>query len=247
VVAQANAPLNEDKTFENEEVIARFRGENTIVPREQIDYMDVSPKQVVSPATACIPFLENDDSNRALMGANMQRQAVPLLKPEAPTVGTGMEYVSGKDSGAAIICHHEGIVERVEAKEVIIRRINVVDGKDVKGDTDRYRLQKYIRSNQGTCYNQRPIVSEADRVEKGEVLADGPSMVDGELALGRNMLVGFMTWEGYNYEDAIIMSENLVKDDTYTSIHIEEYESESRDTKLGPEEITRDIPNVGED
>ena len=247
VVAQANAPLTEDGTFENEEVIARFRGENTIVPREQIDYMDVSPKQVVSPATACIPFLENDDSNRALMGANMQRQAVPLLKPEAPTVGTGMEYVSGKDSGAAIICHHEGIVERVEAKEVIVRRINVVDGKDVKGDTDRYRLQKYIRSNQGTCYNQRPIVSEGDRVAKGEVLADGPSMEDGELALGRNVLVGFMTWEGYNYEDAIIMSENLVKEDTYTSIHIEEYESESRDTKLGPEEITRDIPNVGED
>ena len=247
VVAQANAPLTEDGTFENEEVIARFRGENTIVPREQIDYMDVSPKQVVSPATACIPFLENDDSNRALMGANMQRQAVPLLKPEAPTVGTGMEYVSGKDSGAAIICHHEGIVERVEAKEVIVRRINVVDGKDVKGDTDRYRLQKYIRSNQGTCYNQRPIVSEGDRVAKGEVLADGPSMEDGELALGRNVLVGFMTWEGYNYEDAIIMSENLVKEDTYTSIHIEEYESESSDTKLGPEEITRDIPNVGED
>ncbi|WLV24799.1 DNA-directed RNA polymerase subunit beta [Aciduricibacillus chroicocephali] len=247
VVAQANAPLTEDGSFENEEVIARFRGENTIVPREQIDYMDVSPKQVVSAATACIPFLENDDSNRALMGANMQRQAVPLLKPEAPIVGTGMEYVDGKDSGAAIICRHDGIVERVEAKEVLVRRISEVDGKEVEGDLDRYKLQKYVRSNQGTCYNQRPIVAEGDRVTKGEVLADGPSMENGELALGRNVLVAFMTWEGYNYEDAIIMSERLVKDDVYTSIHIEEYESESRDTKLGPEEITRDIPNVGED
>ncbi|MEW9676479.1 DNA-directed RNA polymerase subunit beta [Lentibacillus sp. L22] len=247
VVAQANAPLNEDGSFSEEEVIARFRGENTAVPRERIDYMDVSPKQVVSAATACIPFLENDDSNRALMGANMQRQAVPLMNPEAPIVGTGMEYVSGKDSGAAIICRHAGIVEHVEAKEVHVRRIAEVDGKEVKGDLDRYKLQKYIRSNQGTCYNQRPIVSAGDRVTKGEILADGPSMEKGELALGRNPLVAFMTWEGYNYEDAIIMSERLVKDDVYTSIHVEEYESESRDTKLGPEEITRDIPNVGED
>ncbi len=247
VVAQANAKLDDDGTFTDEEVIARFRGENTAVPREQIDYMDVSPKQVVSAATACIPFLENDDSNRALMGANMQRQAVPLMNPEAPIVGTGMEYVDGKDSGAAIICRHEGIVEKVEAKEVLVRRISEVDGKEVKGDLDRYKLQKYIRSNQGTCYNQRPIVSEGNRVTKGEILADGPSMEDGELALGRNVLVGFMTWEGYNYEDAIIMSERLVKDDVYTSIHIEEYESEARDTKLGPEEITRDIPNVGEE
>ncbi|MGM8212749.1 DNA-directed RNA polymerase subunit beta [Virgibacillus sp. W0430] len=247
VVAQANARLDEEGNFIDEEVIARFRGENTIVPREQLDYMDVSPKQVVSAATACIPFLENDDSNRALMGANMQRQAVPLLQPEAPIVGTGMEYVSGKDSGAAIICRNSGIVERVEAKEIHIRRISEVDGKEVRGDVDRYRLSKYIRSNQGTCYNQRPIVRLGDRVTKGEVLADGPSMQDGELALGRNVLVAFMTWEGYNYEDAIIMSENLVKDDVYTSIHIEEYESEARDTKLGPEEITRDIPNVGED
>ncbi|MFB4170076.1 DNA-directed RNA polymerase subunit beta [Virgibacillus sp. JSM 102003] len=247
VVAQANARLNEDGSFTDDEVIARFRGENTAVPREQLDYMDVSPKQVVSAATACIPFLENDDSNRALMGANMQRQAVPLLQPEAPVVGTGMEYVSGKDSGAAIICSNEGVVERVEAKEVHVRRISEVDGKEVKGDLDTYRLQKYIRSNQGSCYNQRPIVSQGDRVTKGEILADGPSMEDGELALGRNVLTGFMTWEGYNYEDAIIMSERLVKDDVYTSIHIEEYESEARDTKLGPEEITRDIPNVGED
>ncbi|AVQ97643.1 DNA-directed RNA polymerase subunit beta [Oceanobacillus picturae] len=247
VVAQANAKLGDEGNFVDEEVIARFRGENTIVPRDQIDYMDVSPKQVVSAATACIPFLENDDSNRALMGANMQRQAVPLMNPEAPIVGTGMEYVDGKDSGAAIICRHEGIVERVEAKEIYVRRISEVDGKEVEGDVDRYKLQKYIRSNQGTCYNQRPIVSGGDRVTKGEILADGPSMENGELALGRNVLVGFMTWEGYNYEDAIIMSERLVKDDVYTSIHIEEYESEARDTKLGPEEITRDIPNVGED
>lgn len=209
--------------------------------------MDVSPKQVVSAATACIPFLENDDSNRSLMGANMQRQAVPLLKPDAPLVGTGMEYVSGKDSGAAVICRHEGIVERVEAKEVRVRRISEVDGKEVEGDVDRYRLQKFIRSNQGSCYNQRPIVAKGDRVTKGEILADGPSMDMGELALGQNPLVAFMTWDGYNYEDAIIMSERLVKDDVYTSIHIEEYESEARDTKLGPEEITRDIPNVGED
>lgn len=247
VVAQANARLDEEGNFIDDEVISRFRGENTIVPREQIDYMDVSPKQVVSAATACIPFLENDDSNRALMGANMQRQAVPLLKPESPIVGTGMEYVTGKDSGAAIICRNDGIVDKVEAKEIVVRRISTVDGKEVTGDVDRYRLRKYVRSNQGTCYNQRPIVKQGDRVMKGEVLADGPSMEDGELALGRNVLVAFMTWEGYNYEDAIIMSENLVKDDVFTSIHIEEYEAEARDTKLGPEEITRDIPNVGED
>ncbi|GAE93763.1 DNA-directed RNA polymerase beta subunit [Gracilibacillus boraciitolerans JCM 21714] len=247
VVAQANAKLNEDGTFTDEEVIARFRGENIIVKREKLDYMDVSPKQVVSAATACIPFLENDDSNRALMGANMQRQAVPLLQPRSPLVGTGMEYVSGKDSGAAVICKFEGIVERVEAKEILVRRITEVEGKEVEGDLDRYRLQKFIRSNQGTCYNQRPIVAKGDRVVKGEILADGPSMEKGELALGQNVLVGFMTWEGYNYEDAVIMSERLVKDDVYTSIHIEEYESDARDTKLGPEEITRDIPNVGED
>ena len=247
VVAQANAKLDDDGAFTDEEVIARFRGENTVVARDRLDYMDVSPKQVVSAATACIPFLENDDSNRSLMGANMQRQAVPLLKPDAPLVGTGMEYVSGKDSGAAVICRHEGIVERVEAKEVRVRRVSDVDGNEVEGDLDRYRLQKFIRSNQGSCYNQRPIVAKGDRVKEGEILADGPSMDMGELALGQNPLVAFMTWDGYNYEDAIIMSERLVKDDVYTSIHIEEYESEARDTKLGPEEITRDIPNVGED
>ncbi len=247
VVAQANSRLGDDGSFLDEDIVARFRGENTVVNRDRIDYMDVSPKQVVSAATACIPFLENDDSNRALMGANMQRQAVPLMEPEAPRVGTGMEYVSAKDSGAAVICKHPGIVEHVESREVWVRRIVEVDGQEVKGDLDKYKMLKFVRSNQGTCYNQRPIVSVGDRVVKGEVLGDGPSMEKGELALGRNVLVAFMTWNGYNYEDAIIMSERLVKDDVYTSIHIEEYESESRDTKLGPEEITRDIPNVGED
>src|SRR5699024_10409415 len=247
VVAQANARLADDGSFVDDEVISRFRGENTIVARDQIDYMDVSPKQVVSAATACIPFLENDDSNRALMGANMQRQAVPLIQPEAPIVGTGMEYMTGKDSGSAVICRHSGIVEKVESREIVVRRISEIDGKEVKGDTDTYRLEKYVRSNQGTCYNQQPIVSQAERVEKGDILADGPSMENGELALGRNALVAFMTWEGYNYEDAIIMSESFVKKDTFTSIHIEEYEAEARDTKLGPEEITRDIPNVGEE
>jgi DNA-directed RNA polymerase subunit beta len=247
VVAQANSRLDDDGSFVDDEVISRFKGENTVVKRERIDYMDVSPKQVVSAATACIPFLENDDSNRALMGANMQRQAVPLMQPEAPIVGTGMEYVSAKDSGAAVICKQNGIVEHVEAREIWVRRVKEIDGQEVKGDIDKYRLQKFIRSNQGTCYNQRPIVSVGDRVTKGEVLGDGPSMEKAELALGRNVLVAFMTWDGYNYEDAIIMSERLVKDDVYTSIHIEEYESEARDTKLGPEEMTRDIPNVGED
>ncbi|MDQ0255997.1 DNA-directed RNA polymerase subunit beta [Evansella vedderi] len=247
VVAQANAKLDENGAFVDENIICRFRGENIIVPRDRVDYMDVSPKQVVSAATACIPFLENDDSNRALMGANMQRQAVPLLQPEAPFVGTGMEYVSAKDSGAAIVSKVRGRVERVTARYVQIRRVEEVDGKEIEGDVIRYNLQKFQRSNQGTCYNQKPIVSEGDFVEVGEILADGPSMEKGEMALGRNVMVGFMTWEGYNYEDAIILSERLVKDDVYTSVHIEEYESEARDTKLGPEEITRDIPNVGED
>lgn len=247
IVAQANAPLNEDGSYVNPEVVGRFQGDNTVFKREQIDYMDVSPKQVVSAATACIPFLENDDSNRALMGANMQRQAVPLLNPEAPFVGTGMEHVSARDSGAAVLAKFHGIVEHVEAKEIRIRRIETVDGKEVKGDLTVYKLENFIRSNQGTCYNQRPIVRVGDRVKPRDIIADGPSMDNGELALGRNVLTAFMTWDGYNYEDAIIMSERLVKDDVFTSIHIEEYESEARDTKLGPEEITRDIPNVGEE
>jgi len=247
VVAQANSRLSDKGEFVNEEVVGRFRGDNTVFKRTAIDYMDVSPKQVVSAATACIPFLENDDSNRALMGANMQRQAVPLLNPEAPFVGTGMEHTNARDSGAAVIAKFDGIVEHVEAREIRVRRIEDIDGKEVKGDLTKYKLQKFIRSNQGTSYNQRPIVKVGDRVKPRDILADGPSMEKGEMALGRNVVVAFMTWEGYNYEDAIIMSERLVKDDVYTSIHIEEYESESRDTKLGPEEITRDIPNVGED
>lgn len=247
VVAQANAILAEDGSFVSEGVVGRFQGDNTVFKREQIDYMDVSPKQVVSAATACIPFLENDDSNRALMGANMQRQAVPLLNPESPFVGTGMEHISARDSGAAVLAKFDGIVEHVEAREIRVRRIETVDEKEVKGDLTIYRLENFIRSNQGTCYNQRPICSVGDRVKPLDILADGPSMEQGELALGRNVLMAFMTWDGYNYEDAIIMSERLVKDDVYTSVHIEEYESEARDTKLGPEEITRDIPNVGED
>ena len=247
VVAQANSILNEDGTFANEEVVGRFRGDNTVFSKDRIDYMDVSPKQVVSAATACIPFLENDDSNRALMGANMQRQAVPLLYPNAPFVGTGMEHVDARDSGAAVVAKFDGIVEHVEARSIHVRRIELVDGKEVKGDLTKYKLQKFIRSNQGTSYNQRPIVKVGDRVKPRDILADGPSMEKGGLALGQNVLVAFMTWDGFNYEDAVIMSERLVKDDVYTSVHIEEYESESRDTKLGPEEITRDIPNVGED
>ena len=246
VVAQANARLTEDGEFLDEEVVCRFRGNNTKMKSERMDYMDVSPKQVVSAATACIPFLENDDSNRALMGANMQRQAVPLMNPEAPFVGTGMEHVAARDSGAAVVSKYHGRVEHVEANEIRVKSIENINGKETETDTTTYRLSKFIRSNSGTSYNQRPIVKVGDIVDKGEILADGPSMEKGEMALGRNVVVGFMTWDGYNYEDAVIMSERLVKDDVYTSIHIEEYESESRDTKLGPEEITRDIPNVSE-
>lgn len=246
-VAQANAELDEEKQFVNEQVVVRFKEEIMPVPRERVDFMDVSPKQVVSVATACIPFLENDDSNRALMGSNMQRQAVPLLKPEAPFVGTGMEYKAARDSGVTVLAKRPGVVERVTADEIWVRHEEEVDGQMVRGDLDKYRLQKYIRSNQGTSINQRPIVRQGDRVEVGDTLADGPSTDQGEMALGRNVLVAFMTWEGYNYEDAILLSEKLVKEDVYTSVHIEEYESEARDTKLGPEEITRDIPNVGEE
>ncbi|MFC0136309.1 DNA-directed RNA polymerase subunit beta [Staphylococcus petrasii] len=246
VVAQANSRLDENGRFLDDEVVCRFRGNNTVMAKEKMDYMDVSPKQVVSAATACIPFLENDDSNRALMGANMQRQAVPLMNPEAPFVGTGMEHVAARDSGAAITAKHRGRVEHVESNEVLVRRLVEENGTEHEGELDRYPLAKFKRSNSGTCYNQRPIVSVGDVVEYNEILADGPSMELGEMALGRNVVVGFMTWDGYNYEDAVIMSERLVKDDVYTSIHIEEYESEARDTKLGPEEITRDIPNVSE-
>lgn len=250
VVAQANAALNEDGSFTDEMVIVRYnkQADNILpMPNERVDYMDVSPKQVVSVATALIPFLENDDSNRALMGSNMQRQAVPLLIPKAPLVGTGMEHKAAKDSGVCIVSKHDGIVERSTANEITVRRIELVDGKEVKGDLVKHKLHKFMRSNQGTCINQRPIVKTGDYIKKGDILADGPSTEMGEIALGRNVVVAFMTWEGYNYEDAILLSEKLVKEDVYTSIHIEEYESEARDTKLGPEEITRDIPNVGEE
>ncbi|RGI30281.1 DNA-directed RNA polymerase subunit beta [Melissococcus sp. OM08-11BH] len=239
MVAQANSPLNEDGTFAEDVVMARIQSENLEVSVDKVDYMDVSPKQVVAVATACIPFLENDDSNRALMGANMQRQAVPLIQPRSPLVGTGMEYKAAHDSGAALLCKHDGVVEYVDAREVRVRRND--------GALDKYNVIKFHRSNAGTSYNQRPIVRKGEIVERGDTLADGSSMEEGEMALGQNVLVAFMTWEGYNYEDAIIMSRRLVKDDVYTSIHIEEYESEARDTKLGPEEITRELPNVGED
>ncbi len=241
IIAQANEPLDEEGRFINQRVTARgFGGDIDVVPREEADYMDVSPKQVVSVATAMIPFLENDDANRALMGSNMQRQAVPLLIAEAPIVGTGMEYLAAKDSGVVILSKNAGIVERVDANEVVIRR-------DSDGGKDHFKLLKFKRSNQGTCFNQKPIVNKNEHVEAGEPIADGPSTDLGEIALGKNLLVGFMTWEGYNFEDAILINERLIMEDALTSIHIEEYESEARDTKLGPEEITRDIPNVGED
>ena len=246
-VAQANAELNEDGSFVHDMIDVRYLDQILKVPKERVDFMDVSPKQVVSVATACIPFLENDDSNRALMGSNMQRQAVPLLVPEAPYVGTGMEYKAAKDSGVMVLAKRPGVVERVTADEIWVRHEEEIDGEVVKGDIDKYKLIKFMRSNQGTCINQRPVVKEGDRVKKDDILADGPSTDQGELALGRNVVVAFMTWEGYNYEDAILISEKLVKEDVYTSIHLEKHDIEARDTKLGPEEITRDIPNVGED
>ena len=240
IVAQANEPLDEDGHFVRERVNARHRSEFLEIDRSRIDYMDVSPKMVVSVATAMIPFLENDDANRALMGSNMQRQAVPLLKTESPIVGTGMEYKAGVDSGVAVLAKEAGTVVSVSADRVMIKR-------DSDGSIDTYKLIKFMRSNQGTCNNQRPVVSHGQHVIKGEVVADGPSTSNGEISLGKNVLIGFMTWEGYNYEDAVLINEKVVRDDVFTSIHVEEYEIESRDTKLGPEEITRDIPNVGED
>lgn len=239
IIAQANVPLDENGYFATEQVNARHGREILKVPADKVDYMDVSPKQVFSVATSLIPFLEHDDANRALMGANMQRQAVPLIKTEAPIVGTGIEYKAALDSGVVVIARNSGVVERVTANEIIIRTD--------EGKLDTYKLLKFARSNQGTCINQKPIVKKGMRVEAGDVIADGPSTDRGELALGRNVLVAFMPWEGYNYEDAILVSEKLVKNDYFTSIHIEEYECDARDTKLGPEEITRDIPNVGED
>jgi DNA-directed RNA polymerase subunit beta len=241
VIAQANEPLDSQGRFLNAKVVVRKPGgEIDMVAPGVVDYMDVSPKQVVSVATAMIPFLENDDANRALMGANMQRQAVPLLITEAPIVGTGMENVAARDSGVVVLARNSGTVEYVDANKIKIRR-------DDTNGLDEYKLLKFKRSNQGTCINQRPIVFKNERVEKDEVIADGPSTDLGEIALGKNLLVGFMTWEGYNFEDAILLNERLIMDDALTSLHIEEYESEARDTKLGPEEITRDIPNVGED
>ncbi|KHO63439.1 DNA-directed RNA polymerase subunit beta [Thermoanaerobacter sp. YS13] len=239
IIAQANEPLDENNRFINEKVVCRLKEEIIAVPPTEVDFMDVSPKQIVSVATSMIPFLENDDANRALMGSNMQRQAVPLIKPEAPIIGTGIEYKAAVDSGVVVLAKNDGVVEKVTADKVIIRT------KD--GRRDEYNLLKFKRSNQGTCINQRPIVNEGDEVKKGQVICDGPSTDNGELALGKNVLVGFMPWEGYNYEDAILISEELVRDDSLTSIHIEEYDAEARDTKLGPEEITREIPNVGED
>lgn len=239
IIAQANEPLDENNRFINEKVVCRLKEEIIAVPPTEVDFMDVSPKQIVSVATSMIPFLENDDANRALMGSNMQRQAVPLIKPEAPIIGTGIEYKAAVDSGVVVLAKNDGVVEKVAADKVVIRT------KD--GRRDEYNLLKFKRSNQGTCINQRPIVNEGDEVKKGQVICDGPSTDYGELALGKNVLVGFMPWEGYNYEDAILISEELVRDDSLTSIHIEEYDAEARDTKLGPEEITREIPNVGED
>ena len=237
--AQANEPLEEDGTFVNKRVVCRTKnGAVELVPTHRVDYMDISPKQVVSIATAMIPFLENDDANRALLGANMQRQAVPLVRREAPVIGTGVEYRAAKDSGAVVVAKNSGIAERVTADEIIIKRED--------GVKDRYKLLKFKRSNAGTCINQAPIINKGDQIEKGDVIADGPATDLGEIALGRNMFVAFMTWEGYNYEDAILINEKLVKEDRLSTIHIEEYECEARDTKLGPEEITRDIPNVGE-
>lgn len=239
VVAQANAPLDDDGNFLGEKIDGRHGPDFVHVSPSNVDYMDVSPKQMVSIATALIPFLEHDDANRALMGSNMQRQAVPLLRTDSPYVGTGMEYKTAKDSGVCAITKHAGVVERVTADEIIVLHDD--------GTTEKHKLLKFSRSNQGTCINQRPIVTKGERVDASQIIADGPSTDHGELALGRNVLVAFMTWEGYNYEDAILISEKLVREDYYTSIHIEEYEADARDTKLGPEEITRDIPNVGED
>ncbi len=238
-VAEANEPLNEDGSFQNEYVTVRDKAEIIRVPRENVDLIDVSPRQIVSVATAMIPFLENDDATRALMGSNMQRQAVPLLVPEAPIVGTGMEYKAAHDSGVVVLSKQDGVVEKVAGDRIVVR--------DTLGERHTYKLSKFARSNQGTCINQRPRVKAGQAVEKGDLLADGPSTEMGEIGLGRNVLIGFMTWEGYNYEDAVLISEKLVKEDVYTSIHIEEFESEARETKLGPEEITRDIPNIGDD
>ncbi len=240
IVAQANEPLDENGRFMNAKVNTRYRDEFLEIEASKVDFMDVSPRMVVSVATAMIPFLENDDANRALMGSNMQRQAVPLLKPQSPVVGTGMEYKAAVDSGVVVLAKRPGVVESVSADKVVIRA-------DADGELDEYHIIKFLRSNQGTCINQRPVVTKGQHVVEHEVIADGPATDNGEISLGKNALIGFMTWEGYNYEDAVLINEKIVRDDVYTSIHIEKYEIEARDTKLGAEEITRDIPNVGED
>ncbi len=239
IIAQASEPLDEEGRFENKRIKVRNKTEITEVDKEDVDYVDVSPKELVSVAAAMIPFLEHDDVKRSLMGSNMQRQAVPLLIPESPIVGTGIEYRAAKDSGITVTAINEGVVEKVTADEVKVR--------NKKGEIDTYKLRKFKRTNGGTCINQRPVVTRGEKVNEGDILADGPSTKDGEMALGRNVLIAFTTWQGYNYEDAVLISERLVKEDVYTSIHIEEYDCECRDTKLGPEEITRDIPNVGDD
>ena len=239
IIAQASEPLDENNRFVKDRIRVRIREEITLADRDKVNFVDVSPKQLVSVAAAMIPFLEHDDVKRSLMGSNMQRQAVPLLMPEAPIVGTGMEYRAAKDSGITVTAKNAGVVERVTADEIIIR--------NSKDELDKYKLRKFKRTNGGTCINQRPVVVRGERVKAGDLIADGPSTKDGEMALGRNVLIAFTTWEGYNYEDAVLINERLVKEDVYTSIHIEEYDCECRDTKLGPEEITRDIPNVGDD
>ena len=240
IVAQANEPLDEEGHFVHNHVSGRFREETSQYDKKNIDLMDVSPRMVFSVATSMIPFLQNDDANRALMGSNMQRQAVPLMTTEAPVVGTGMEGKAAVDSGVCVVAKRDGVIERSTSKEITIRY-------DDNGETEDYKLIKFSRSNQSNCYNQKPIVDKGEHVVKGQVIADGASTKDGEIALGKNPLIGFMTWEGYNYEDAVLLSERLVQDDVYTSIHIEEYDAEARDTKLGPEEITRDVPGVGDD
>ena len=239
IIAMASEPLDEEGRFVNSRVRVRYNDDITEVDKELVDYVDVSPKQLVSVAAAMIPFLEHDDVKRSLMGSNMQRQAVPLLMPEQPIVGTGIEYKAAKDSGITVTAKRSGIVEKVTGDEIQIRT--------KEGSLDTYKLRKFKRTNGGTCINQRPVVTRGERVKEGELLADGPSTKNGEMALGKNVLIAFTTWEGYNYEDAVLISERLVKEDVYTSIHIEEYDCECRDTKLGPEEITRDIPNVGDD
>lgn len=238
-VAQANAELDENGYFVKNSVSGRYREETSEFEKSKIDLMDVSPKMVFSVATSMIPFLQNDDANRALMGSNMQRQAVPLLTTDSAVVGTGMEYKTAVDSGACVVAEKGGLVDRATSTEIVILEDD--------GNRHSYQLTKFARSNQSNCYNQKPIVTKGARVEAGDVIADGPSTSNGEIALGKNPLIGFMTWEGYNYEDAVLLSERLVRDDVYTSVHIEEYEAEARDTKLGPEEITREVPGVGED